>query len=161
MSRFSTFQHKTMKQPGFLYLNLDPQEIGEFTPQARDVIHKWTRQPLKVPIWIIFQLSRSSNCFTIVCSKMAGSRGIERVLAKCEACISDGNFYEAHQMIRTLYFRLVVVYVWFILMVWSDNFLVESFNQPVFLDAKPKRISIWHSTAITLIISYNIQFFIV
>lgn len=90
---------------------------------------------------------------------MAGSRGIERVLAKCEACISDGNFYEAHQMIRTLYFRLVVVYVWFILMVWSDNFIVESVNQPVFLDAKPKRISIWHSTAITLIISYNIQFF--
>lgn len=33
VSRFSTFQHKTMKQPGFLYLNLDPQEIGEFTPK--------------------------------------------------------------------------------------------------------------------------------
>lgn len=36
---------------------------------------------------------------------MAAPRGIERVLAKCEACITSGNYYEAHQMIRTLYFR--------------------------------------------------------
>ncbi|XP_070187925.1 Golgi to ER traffic protein 4 homolog isoform X2 [Littorina saxatilis] len=36
---------------------------------------------------------------------MAAARGIERVLAKCEECIGSGNFYEAHQMIRTLYFR--------------------------------------------------------
>ncbi|KAL8592719.1 hypothetical protein ACOMHN_037659 [Nucella lapillus] len=36
---------------------------------------------------------------------MASSRGIERVLAKCEDCIGAGNYYEAHQMIRTLYFR--------------------------------------------------------
>ncbi|BFZ17832.1 hypothetical protein BsWGS_20871 [Bradybaena similaris] len=33
------------------------------------------------------------------------SRGVDRVLAKCEACIKAGNFYEAHQMFRTVYFR--------------------------------------------------------
>jgi len=33
------------------------------------------------------------------------ARGVERVLAKCEACIADGNYYEAHQMFRTVYFR--------------------------------------------------------
>ncbi|XP_046361245.1 Golgi to ER traffic protein 4 homolog [Haliotis rufescens] len=33
------------------------------------------------------------------------ARGVERVLAKCQACVDAGNFYEAHQMYRTLYFR--------------------------------------------------------
>lgn len=33
------------------------------------------------------------------------SRGVDRVLAKCEACINAGNYYEAHQMFRTVYFR--------------------------------------------------------
>ncbi|ESO87201.1 hypothetical protein LOTGIDRAFT_154705 [Lottia gigantea] len=33
------------------------------------------------------------------------ARGVERVLAKCQACIDAGSFYEAHQMYRTLYFR--------------------------------------------------------
>ncbi|XP_059144290.1 Golgi to ER traffic protein 4 homolog [Physella acuta] len=33
------------------------------------------------------------------------SRGVERVLAKCEACINAGNYYEAHQMFRTVSFR--------------------------------------------------------
>ncbi|XP_005113349.2 Golgi to ER traffic protein 4 homolog [Aplysia californica] len=33
------------------------------------------------------------------------ARGVERVLAKCEACIIEGNFYEAHQMFRTVFFR--------------------------------------------------------
>ncbi|GFO06780.1 Golgi to er traffic protein 4 homolog [Plakobranchus ocellatus] len=35
----------------------------------------------------------------------ATSRGVDRVLAKCEACINAGNYYEAHQMFRTVYFR--------------------------------------------------------
>jgi len=33
------------------------------------------------------------------------ARGVERVMAKCEACMAEGNFYEAHQMFRTIYFR--------------------------------------------------------
>ena len=33
------------------------------------------------------------------------SGGIERVLAKCQSCVEAGNYYEAHQMYRTLYFR--------------------------------------------------------
>ncbi|CAG9824731.1 unnamed protein product [Phaedon cochleariae] len=34
-----------------------------------------------------------------------GVRGISRVLEKLEKSVKDGNFYEAHQMYRTLYFR--------------------------------------------------------
>lgn len=34
-----------------------------------------------------------------------GSSRISRVLEKLEKSVSDGNFYEAHQMYRTLYFR--------------------------------------------------------
>ncbi|KAK3090317.1 hypothetical protein FSP39_010901 [Pinctada imbricata] len=33
------------------------------------------------------------------------SGGVDRVLAKCQACVDAGNYYEAHQMYRTLYFR--------------------------------------------------------
>lgn len=33
------------------------------------------------------------------------SHGVQRVLAKLEASISSENYYEAHQMYRTLYFR--------------------------------------------------------
>ncbi|XP_048764330.1 Golgi to ER traffic protein 4 homolog isoform X3 [Ostrea edulis] len=33
------------------------------------------------------------------------SGGIERVLSKCQSCVEAGNYYEAHQMYRTLYFR--------------------------------------------------------
>uniref|UniRef100_A0A224Z4T5 Protein containing DUF410 domain n=1 Tax=Rhipicephalus zambeziensis TaxID=60191 RepID=A0A224Z4T5_9ACAR len=39
-------------------------------------------------------------------SKMAARvTGTSRVLNKLEACIDSGNYYEAHQMYRTLYFR--------------------------------------------------------
>lgn len=40
-------------------------------------------------------------------STMAARRsgGVQRVLDKLEASVSAGNFYEAHQMYRTLYFR--------------------------------------------------------
>lgn len=31
--------------------------------------------------------------------------GVERVLGKLEASVKNGNYYEAHQMYRTLYFR--------------------------------------------------------
>ncbi|KAL0278753.1 UNVERIFIED_CONTAM: hypothetical protein PYX00_000479 [Menopon gallinae] len=31
--------------------------------------------------------------------------GVERVRSKLDACIKSGNYYEAHQMYRTLYFR--------------------------------------------------------
>ncbi|KXJ75372.1 hypothetical protein RP20_CCG011847 [Aedes albopictus] len=34
-----------------------------------------------------------------------GARGVTRVLAKLESSIEAGNYYEAHQMYRTLYFR--------------------------------------------------------
>lgn len=34
-----------------------------------------------------------------------GSLGVQRVLAKLEASINSGNYYEAHQMYRTLHFR--------------------------------------------------------
>ncbi|CAH1100273.1 unnamed protein product [Psylliodes chrysocephalus] len=34
-----------------------------------------------------------------------GVRGVSRVLEKLEKSVKDGNFYEAHQMYRTLYFR--------------------------------------------------------
>ncbi|KAG5892853.1 hypothetical protein JTB14_022174 [Gonioctena quinquepunctata] len=34
-----------------------------------------------------------------------GIRGVSRVLEKLEKSVKDGNFYEAHQMYRTLYFR--------------------------------------------------------
>ncbi|XP_053678340.1 Golgi to ER traffic protein 4 homolog [Anopheles nili] len=37
--------------------------------------------------------------------KPGSSRGVSRVLAKLEASIESKNFYEAHQMYRTLYFR--------------------------------------------------------
>lgn len=34
-----------------------------------------------------------------------GQRGVSRVLAKLDSSIESGNYYEAHQMYRTLYFR--------------------------------------------------------
>lgn len=33
--------------------------------------------------------------------------GVQRVLSKLETSIKNGNYYEAHQMYRTLYFRSV------------------------------------------------------
>lgn len=33
--------------------------------------------------------------------------GVQRVLSKLESSVNAGNYYEAHQMYRTLYFRLV------------------------------------------------------
>lgn len=38
-------------------------------------------------------------------TKISSSRGVSRVLAKLEASVAAGNYYEAHQMYRTLYFR--------------------------------------------------------
>lgn len=35
----------------------------------------------------------------------AGLSGVSRVLAKLDLSIEEGNYYEAHQMYRTLYFR--------------------------------------------------------
>ncbi|KAF5287523.1 hypothetical protein FQA39_LY04151, partial [Lamprigera yunnana] len=35
-------------------------------------------------------------------------RGVSRVLEKLEKSIKDGNYYEAHQMYRTIYFRYLV-----------------------------------------------------
>lgn len=34
-----------------------------------------------------------------------GERGVSRVLEKLEASVNAGQYYEAHQMYRTLYFR--------------------------------------------------------
>lgn len=36
-----------------------------------------------------------------------GERGVGRVLDKLEASVNSGEYYEAHQMYRTLYFRYV------------------------------------------------------
>lgn len=36
---------------------------------------------------------------------MESQHGVKRVLLKLEASINNGNYYEAHQMYRTLYFR--------------------------------------------------------
>merc|ERR1712150_294390 len=36
---------------------------------------------------------------------MASGRGASRVLAKLQKSVDEGNYYEAHQMYRTLYFR--------------------------------------------------------
>lgn len=38
-------------------------------------------------------------------SKAASRGGVSRVLAKLELSIQSGDYYEAHQMYRTLYFR--------------------------------------------------------
>lgn len=38
-------------------------------------------------------------------SAKASQRGIERILSQLERSIETGNFYEAHQLYRTLYFR--------------------------------------------------------
>lgn len=38
-------------------------------------------------------------------SSSSGTRGVSRVLQKLEASLQSGNYYEAHQMYRTLYFR--------------------------------------------------------
>lgn len=40
-------------------------------------------------------------------AKQAASRGVSRVLGKLNSSIAAKNFYEAHQMYRTLYFRYV------------------------------------------------------
>lgn len=34
-----------------------------------------------------------------------GHRGVSRVLEKLDNSIKNGDYYEAHQMYRTLYFR--------------------------------------------------------
>jgi len=45
---------------------------------------------------------------------MASSRvrGVQRVLSKLESAVNAGNFYEAHQMYRTLYYRWVKRWRW-------------------------------------------------
>uniref|UniRef100_A0A1B0BHN8 Golgi to ER traffic protein 4 homolog n=1 Tax=Glossina palpalis gambiensis TaxID=67801 RepID=A0A1B0BHN8_9MUSC len=43
----------------------------------------------------------------MIASTERGQRGINRVLAKLEHSINTGNYYEAHQMYRTLYFRYI------------------------------------------------------
>lgn len=42
---------------------------------------------------------------TVDAKDVTGSRGVSRVLTKLEASVQSGNYYEAHQMYRTLYFR--------------------------------------------------------
>lgn len=38
---------------------------------------------------------------------MAAKRGVTRVLEKLEVSVNSGQYYEAHQMYRTLYFRYI------------------------------------------------------
>lgn len=42
---------------------------------------------------------------TAATGTVPGARGVARVLAKLESSVESGNYYEAHQMYRTLYFR--------------------------------------------------------
>lgn len=42
---------------------------------------------------------------TVVLTRTSRGGGIDRVLTKLKASVAAGNFYEAHQMYRTLYFR--------------------------------------------------------
>lgn len=45
---------------------------------------------------------------------MASSRvhGVQRILSKLESSVNSGNYYEAHQMYKTLYFRWVKRWKW-------------------------------------------------
>ena len=45
-------------------------------------------------------------------SRSQGSRGAARVLSKLNASLENGNYYEAHQMYRTLYYRYSVQNKW-------------------------------------------------
>ena len=38
-------------------------------------------------------------------SRTQGSKGVARVLSKLNTSLENGNYYEAHQMYRTLYYR--------------------------------------------------------
>jgi len=49
------------------------------------------------------------------------SHGVQRVLAKLEASINSENYYEAHQMYRTLYFR------------WDSIGSIASYRRVMFL----------------------------
>ncbi|KFB48818.1 AGAP000119-PA-like protein [Anopheles sinensis] len=49
----------------------------------------------------------TSNDENIVPARQGGFRGVSRVLGKLKSSIESKNFYEAHQMYRTLYFRYV------------------------------------------------------
>lgn len=40
-----------------------------------------------------------------------GCRGVSRVLEKLENSIKNGDYYEAHQMYRTLYFRWAFIWI--------------------------------------------------
>lgn len=42
-------------------------------------------------------------------SQSRKAQGVQRVLAKLECSVKNGNYYEAHQMYRTLYFRFVLM----------------------------------------------------
>ena len=59
-----------------------------------------------IPCIILTEISYHKNlCTTILFS--GGVRGVSRVLAKLQRSIEAGNYYEAHQMYKTLYFRYV------------------------------------------------------
>lgn len=45
-------------------------------------------------------------------SKGDKEHGIQRVLNKLQNSVNKGDYYEAHQMYRTLYFRYV--YFWYL-----------------------------------------------
>ena len=42
-------------------------------------------------------------------TKAGKNTGTQRLLQKLEKSIEDGEYYEAHQLIRTLYFRFVFI----------------------------------------------------
>ena len=42
-------------------------------------------------------------------TRRGGAAGTERVMAKLKKSIENENYYEAHQMYRTLYFRSSII----------------------------------------------------
>lgn len=44
---------------------------------------------------------------------MATGRGVQNVLAKLKRSVDEKNYYEAHQMYKTLYFRYWIIWVRF------------------------------------------------
>ena len=51
------------------------------------------------------------------------NHAIQRVLAKLEASINSENYYEAHQMYRTLYFR------------WASNVINQHRQRIIFIQS--------------------------
>ena len=77
--------------------------------QALQVLFSRTdsRETNLVPRAIRAWKKRKQHCSNKMATNSRSQGGITRVLLKLNKSIDEGNYYEAHQMIRTLYFRWV------------------------------------------------------